>query len=121
MFGFKKKPENDIWQYHVKTIMSDSEKNIHESNAIYYVTKVFDDFPISHPVFHKGGVEAPGGGKKSSALRSLTVKQACKFAKKHKLVLEVDPDDKEIFQYVKEHLPRELWEYDTCTKYARFN
>lgn len=120
MFGFKKKPENDIWQYHVDTVVSGSEKDIRESNAIYSVIKVFDDFPISHPVFFKGGDEALGGGK-SSEMRPLTVKQACKFAKKHKLVLEVDPDDKEIFQYVKEHLPRELWKYNTCTKYAKFN
>ena len=51
---------------------------------------------------------------------SLTVKQACKFCKKHKLVLQVDPDD-EVFQYVKDHLPRELWKYDIHTKYAKFN
>ena len=56
----------------------------------------------------------------NDACMSLTVKQACKLCKKHKLVLQVDPDD-EVFQYVKDLLPRELWKYDIHTKYAKMN
>lgn len=119
MFGFKKRPENDIWQYHVVTMVTGSEKTIHEVNMYSSVTKVFDDFPISFP--YKGNTkgEALGGGKRNKFI-SLTVKQACKFFKKHKLILQVNSDF-EVFQYIKDHLPRELWEYDIHTKYAKFN
>ena len=123
MFGFKKRPENDIWQYYVNTVIKGKDdKCLRESNVGIFIVKTSKKYSEFTPMHNGRRYKEPSfGGGKPSICRALTVKQACKFCKKHKLILQVDPDDKEIFEYVTKHLPREYWMYNSVTKYARFN
>ncbi len=124
MFGFKKRPENDIWQYYVNTVIKDEDdKYLREANVGIFVVKTCKEYLESTPMYNGRRYKEPSfGGGKPLICKALTVKQACKFCKKHKLILEVDPDDSiEIFEYVTKHLPRERWKYNSVTKYARFN
>jgi len=123
MFGFKKRPENDIWQYFVDAVISGTESDIYNSNVIFFIIKTNKNFLESTPTHNGKRFKNPSfGGGKPTIYKDLTVKQACKFCKKHKLVLEVDPDESfEIFEYVTKHLPRERWMYNSFSKYARFN
>ena len=124
MFGFKKRPENDIWQYYVNTVIKGKDdKCLHEANVGIFIVKTCKKYSEFTPMHNGRRYKEPSfGGGKPSICRALTVKQACKFCKKHKLILQVDPDDSyEIFEYFAKHLPRECWEYNSLSKYARFN
>ena len=42
MFGFKKRPENDIWQYYVNAVIKDEDdKYLREANVGFFVIKTF--------------------------------------------------------------------------------
>ena len=42
MFGFKKRPENDIWQYFVDAVIKNEDDiYLREANVVFFVMKTF--------------------------------------------------------------------------------
>lgn len=89
MFGFKKKPENDINQYFV--LLARNSGNY----AALSVLRTEDWF---HPV-------------NDEMMYPITVKKAVKFAKKNGNQIWVHPREcgQDIIQYFEENVPHELW------------
>ncbi|MCR4943920.1 MAG: hypothetical protein K5986_05605 [Clostridium sp.] len=100
MFGFKKKPENDINQYYV-CIVSRNPKCIVVSNTNH---KNF--IPLSLIK------ESIADGDKS--IHALTAKQAVKYCEKHDCEILLQPSalDEDIIRYFEEKVPRYLWRWD---------
>ena len=108
MFGFKKRPENDINQYHVLI-----PRNKHGDFTMVFIVKTTD--------FNRMIAE----NKDDPKFKSGSIKEAIKYVKyrKGRTILQVFPEELEgtVFQYVQKHCPRSLWEYDLTSKYSIFN
>lgn len=106
MFGFKKRPENDISQYFAM-IPRDMDW-IKNSIEIINVTERNLDIALN---------------KEDPFSKNVSLKSAIKYAKKHGTVLSLSPEGMapEVFQYIEDNLPRNLWKYSALSKYYKFN
>ncbi len=107
MFGFKKRPENDINQYFA---MIPRDKNwVKNSIEIIKVTDYNRDIALN---------------KEDPFSKNVSIKRAIKYAKKHRAILSISPEgmtENNVFQYIKDHVPRELWKYSALSSYYKFN
>lgn len=107
MFGFKKRPENDINQYFVR--VPRDKKTRKGCLEVIKTTDYNRDIALN--------TEDPFS-------KCISIKSAIKYAKKHRSILYVSPEgmtENNIFQYIKNHVPRELWRFSAMSDCYRFN